>query len=220
MRGRVYLGFLIFSFSSFTTDTQACVQKKSQNANSPKFHYTRSSAKFTEPLEFAAEKFPELKGVRIDIRRKKISTMMAARPKLDFLFRKKEARRYVIYITNHPEMNAGPIFEDMSTCAQTGVLGHELSHILSYRKMNNMQLLWFGVKYLFHRKKIEAETDAMALKRGFGEELLEYTRFIYNSPHTNKRYLLKKKRHYLSVSEIQQMLVPVGVLQGHNRLKM
>lgn len=207
MRGKILLGLIIISFSSSKAQKFECYLSENSYEHSLDFHFTEKTEKFTAPIQFAAGSFPELKGIDIEVRRKNIGTMMAARPKIDFLFRKKENRKYVVYITDHPEMNAGPIFEEMSECAQAGVLGHELSHILTYNEKNNIQMLWFSITYLFNRKRIEAETDIIAMQRGFGDHLVEYTRFIHKSPHTNRKYLKKKKKHYLSASEMEEKLL-------------
>jgi len=168
------------------------------------FKFKKDTGKFAQPLLAAAEKFPELHGVHITIRRKKIGTLMAALPTPNFLFRRKENRRYVIFITDHPQMNAGPIYNSMSNKAMIGVLGHELSHILSYSTKNNLELIWFGIEYVFNRKNIEADTDIIAISKGFGNELIKYNDYIHNSPHTNSKYLKIKNKYYLTTTEIEQ----------------
>ncbi len=170
------------------------------------FKFTPRTIKFKEALGQAAQKFPELDGLSIEVRRKHIGTMMAARPKPGFIFRKPECRKYVIFITDKPDMNAEKIYSQMSYSAQLGVLGHELSHILDYRNKTNLQMLMFATTYIFNKKSIEAKTDLTAVKRGFGDELIEYTRYIHHSPHVNRKYLLKKKKYYLSASELEKNL--------------
>ncbi len=207
MRGRVLFGLIIFSFSLLQAQKFECFLSENSYKHELDLHFTAKSQKFKSPLEYASANFPELKGLKIEVRRKHIGTMMAARPKIDFLFRKQENRTYVVFITDSPEMNAGPIFAEMSECAQAGVLGHELSHIVTYNDMNNMQLILFGIKYMFNKRKIEAQTDLIAMKHGFGEQLIEYTRFIIKSPHTNRKYLRKKKKYYLSANEMEEKLL-------------
>lgn len=204
MKGRLIFGFLIFSFSWISAQSKKCFLPENSIKHQLNISYSKNVDQFIASIEYAATKFPELKEVDIEFKRKKIGTMMAARPKLDFLFKKKKNRKYVIYITNHPAMNAGLIFDGMSECAQVGVIGHELSHILSYKNKSNLQMLWFGILYPFNKSVIEEKTDITTMKRGFADHLLEYTRFIHSSPHTNPKYLQKKIKHYLSVNEMEE----------------
>lgn len=201
------MGLIIFSFSFLQAQNFECFLSENSYKHELNLHFTKKVAKFKIPMEYASGNFPELNGLHIEVRRKHIGTMMAARPRIDFLFRSKKNRRYVVYITDSPEMNAGPIFAEMSQCAKAGVLGHELSHILTYNEKNNIQMLWFSIMYIFKKKRIEAETDIIAMKHGFGDQLIEYTRFIHSSPHTNRKYLLKKKKHYLSAAEMKEKLL-------------
>ena len=170
------------------------------------FDYKPHTEKFRIPLGYAAQFFPELKGCKIEVKRKKIATMMAARPKKNYLLHSKENRTYEILITDKHDMHADSIYNKMSTCAMIGVFGHELSHILTYTQKNNSKLSWFGIKYVFNRKKIENETDMIAIKHGFGPELVEYTNFIHQTKWANKRYLHKKKKYYLSATELESKL--------------
>lgn len=209
MRRLIFFGviFTIFSTSraqkvNDTTDFNSTITSERII-----FNFSSKTLKFNEALIEAAKEFPELEGTYIEIRRKRIGTMMAARPKPGFIFRKPDKRRYIIYITDKPGMNAEKIYSGMSYNAQLGVLGHELSHILDYKSKNNWQMLGFGIKYVFRKKAIEAETDCIAVERGFGEELIEYTRYIHHSPHVNRKYLLKKKKFYLSASELEKNLL-------------
>jgi hypothetical protein len=208
MRRWILFGIIFTTLYSSQTHKYPS-KKKSEIVQRINFTFSSKTLKFSAPLDSAAKSFPELNGYSIEIRRKHIGTMMAARPKPDFIFRKKENRKYVIFITDKPEMNPDSVYASMSYNAQLGVLGHELSHILDYRNKNNWQMLCFGINYVFNKKTIEAKTDLTAVKRGFGKELIEYTRYIHRSPHVNRRYLLKKKRFYLSASEIEENIMEV-----------
>lgn len=209
MRRLISLGVIIIIFSASRAQ-RFNITTKLKDTSSEKgvtFNFSPKTYKFNDVLQEAAQAFPELNGTSVEVRRKHIGTMMAARPKPGFIFKKPEKRKYVIFITDKPEMNAEKIYSGMSYEAQLGVLGHELSHILDYNKKNNWQMLGFGIKYVFRKKAIEAETDMTAVERGFGEELIEYTRYIHQSPHVNRKYLMKKKKFYLSASELEKNLL-------------
>jgi hypothetical protein len=203
MRRMIFLGGVILLLSA--SKAQQCTIPSNNKKTLSKgivFKFTPRTIKFKEALSQAAREFPELNGLSIEVRRKHIGTMMAARPKPGFIFRKPEHRKYVIFITDKPGMNAEKIYSHMSYCAQLGVLGHELCHILDYRNKSNLQMLGFAIAYPFNKKSIEAKTDLTAVQRGFGEELIEYTRYIHHSPLVNRKYLVKKKKYYLSASEL------------------
>lgn len=209
MRGWILTGFIAFTFTFSHAQKFECFLTESTYQHGLDLQFTSKTQHFALPMEYASAHFPELEGVHIEVRRKRIGTLMAARPKIDFLFRKKEERRYVVFITDDPDMNAGLIFDGMSECAQAGVLGHELSHILTYNEKNNWQMLLFGIKYIFKKKEIEAETDIIAMQHGFGDQLIEYTHYIHKSPHTNRKYLKNKKEHYLSANEMAKILLDI-----------
>jgi len=206
---RLRLTGIVVVFPLFLSAQQYnCVEKEINDTNGSliNFGYNQRTEKFCSPLNYAANYFPELKGCKIEVRRKKITTMMAARPKRDFIFRSKANRKYILLITDKYDMNADSIYNDMSSCAIVGVLGHELSHIVSYSEKSGTELIFFGIKYVLNRKKIESETDMTAIEHGFGPGLVEYTHYIHQSPLVNKRYLLRKKKYYLSANELESRL--------------
>ena len=134
-----------------------------------------------KPALLALAHYPELRTTHIEYRYKKLPTLMAARPAFDFLFRSSKKRRYIIFISNNPENNSRQLFRNMSLTAKTGILGHEYAHILEYEKLSNLGMLWYSVNYFMNRRKIERETDRMAIERGLGNEMLEYTTHIKTS---------------------------------------
>lgn len=205
MRGLIIFIFLLGHFSAKSQTHHHCNHNFSDTVF-PDVFFQNNANEFKDPVITAASAFSELKDVKIEIKRKRIKTMMAARPKISFLFRNRENREYVIIITNHEVMNANAMYANMSSCAQVGVLGHELSHILSYEDMTNMELLWFGIKYVFNKKEVEAETDLIAIKKGFGQQIIEFNRYLNKSPEINKNYLRKKKKFYLTSNEIEQKM--------------
>jgi hypothetical protein len=170
------------------------------------FIYKQRTQKFSNALNCAALRYPELRNFTIEIKRKKITTMMAARPKRDFLFHSKTNRTYVILITDKLNMNAEHMYNEMSPCAISGVFGHELSHIITYSQKSNFRLMGFGIQYLFNKKSIETETDLLAVKHGFGDGLIEFNRYIFHSPWVNKKYLKRKSKYYLSAAELNNSL--------------
>mgnify|MGYP006293448961 CR=1 FL=1 len=158
------------------------------------------------PILMAIQHYPELQNTAIEFRRGNIPTLMAARPRLSTLFRKKDKREYLVIISTNPVNKSKQIFRNMSLSAKTGILGHEFAHVLCYEQLSSFQIVLFGIRYLFGKRKIEHETDRVAIERGLGEELLNYTMHIKHSKLTCKKYRKRKRKYYLSVSEIQQVV--------------
>lgn len=77
---------------------------------------------------------------------------------------------------------------------------------MDYENKSNVGLLFFTLRYLLQRKKIERETDKVAIERGLGEEMLNYNLHIKKSKLLSKEYLRKKKKYYLSATEIEKMV--------------
>jgi hypothetical protein len=150
-----------------------------------------------------SNKYPELKNIHVEFIRKNIKTMMAARPTLLSAFRKKEKRKYSIIISTNPDNNSELFFDQLSYTATIGIISHEFAHILTYNNKTGVQLLLYGEKYLFIKRKIERETDKITVLHGFGKELIEYDQHIYKSSLVSKKYLKLKSRNYLSINEIQ-----------------
>jgi hypothetical protein len=158
------------------------------------------------PALLAIQHYPELTGTHIEFRYRNIPTLMAARPTIDFLFRKKNKRKYILIISTNPKNHSRKFFHSMSLSAKTGILGHEYAHFLDYENKSNVGLLFFTLRYLLQRKKIERETDKVAIERGLGEEMLNYNLHIRKSKLLSKEYLRKKKKYYLSATEIEKMV--------------
>jgi len=60
-----------------------------------------------------------------------------------------------------------------SRTALRGVIAHELSHKISYKRMNPLTRLFVMILYQFHsfKKRLEQEADTITVQRGFGNEL-------------------------------------------------
>jgi hypothetical protein len=204
----IVLGFVLFYSYFLNAQYSDCILKNVADtaANEIKFDFNQRTEKFGDYLAYSGKFFPELKGCKIEVRRKKITTMMAARPKRNFLLHPQRNRKYVLLITDKYNMNADSIYNTLSNCATIGVFGHELSHIVDYSKKSNAELLFFGIKYYLDRKKIESYTDLLAIEHGFGPGLVEYTHFIHHSPLVNKKYLSRKNKYYLSATELESKM--------------
>ena len=153
------------------------------------------------PVLTALQYFPELDTVPIYFKRKKLGTIMAARPRLNFIFRKKSDRQYLILLNEKP-CYGDSVFYNLSFNAQVGIIGHELSHIDAYTHLSNFGIIAFGFRYLFMKKKIEKATDRMAIQHNLGWQLYDARRQVLQNKSIDKYYLHNKVSHYLSPEEI------------------
>lgn len=152
--------------------------------------------------------YPELKDINIKVRYGNIKTTMQCRPRWDFLFHKKENRSYVIYIGNIIRNDHGILYKDLPLNAQIGVMGHELAHIVDYRSMNNLQMIQFGIDYLKSKKKkeIENRTDLIAIHRGLGYQIKDFSKYVFEDSNASFEYIKYKMRYYFNPSQINEIL--------------
>ena len=91
--------------------------------------------------------------------------------------------------------------------ALIGVLAHELGHQVSYKNINFLQRLFFKYRYnrnFDFKRKAEREADIIAIKRGFGNELIELIK--ESERKFNHERFLKIKRTHLSINEIKRLM--------------
>ncbi len=157
--------------------------------------------------------YPELKDVNIKVRYGNIKTTMQCRPRWDFIFRKKEKRSYVIYIGNKRKKANGVLYTDLPLNAQIGVMGHELAHIIDYQSMNNMQLSRFGIDYLISKKKKEIENriDLIAIHRGLGHQIRDFSKYVFEESGASLKYLRYKMKFYFKPHQINEILATTPI---------
>ncbi len=153
------------------------------------------------PALAALQYFPELDSVPIYFTRKKLGTIMAARPRLNFLFRRKRNREYLILLNEKP-LYSDSVFNNLPFNAQVGIIGHELSHINYYTHLSNFGIIIFGFRYLFMKKEIERATDYTAIQHNLGWQLYDVRRHVLLNKNIDNYYRHNKISNYLSPTEI------------------
>jgi hypothetical protein len=139
-----------------------------------------------ETLE-ALSHFPELKNVRIRFRIKKSFATLKTRPSFLSMFMPKGHRSYIITISNKTTTPLMPLmFMHLSKEARTGVIGHELSHVLDFSKKNDWQCLTMAVGHLSPRylDHFEYNTDLICIQHGLGKDLEAWSSYIRKTMHT------------------------------------
>lgn len=162
--------------------------------------------------ETALSFYPELKEINLEIRfkkNKKKSTMQA-RPKFGSFFKSRKNREYIILISEKFKISNKEFSTiDVPTDVLIGWIGHELGHIMDYQQRSKLNLVWFGLKYLFSTKSIiEAEraADTFAVQQGMEDYILKTKDFILNNAGIDAAYKLRIQKYYLSPEEIMEIV--------------
>src|SRR5690606_29663048 len=161
-----------------------------------------------EEVKAALSHYPQLDKTSITFKFKKNikKSTMQARPTFGSFFRSKKNRRYVILISETIKI-ADKNFLTVQIPSEIliGWIGHELGHIADYQDRGNLNLIWFGLKYLFSENYIvEAEraADTYAVSHGMESYILKTKDFILNNADITQTYKLRIQKYYLSPEEI------------------
>jgi hypothetical protein len=169
-----------------------------------------------EPIEkeakIALSYYPELKDTPIEFRFKegiKKSTMLA-QPVFWSLFKSRKKRKYLILIDPYIEIS-GKKFKtiDVDKEIVVGWLGHELGHIRDYKNRSSLNLIWFGIRYLFsdsYIKEAERAADTYAVASGMEDYILKTKAFILDQADISEIYKQRIKKYYLSPDEIMVLV--------------
>lgn len=176
-------------------------------------HHNKLIPKILEtPIIEALSFYPQLKKVPITFKFKddiKKSTMQA-QPAWNSFFHLKIPRKYFILISKKFKIT-GQTYNtaNLPQKVLTGWIGHELGHIMDYQTMNNVQLMKFGINYLFSEKSIvaaERRADTFAVKQGMVDYIMATKNFILNHAEISDQYKQRIKNFYLSPEEIMELV--------------
>lgn len=163
-------------------------------------------------VKTALNYFPALRHVGIEIKFKKHikKSTMLAQPKLGSFFKPKEYREYVILISERFKISDKEFStKDIPSDILIGWIGHELGHILDYQNRSNINLIWFGIKYLIsdnHIIEAERAADTFAVNQGMESYILKTKDFILNNANITPSYKLRIEKYYLSPEEIMEIV--------------
>ncbi|WP_055435331.1 hypothetical protein [Lacinutrix algicola] len=165
-----------------------------------------------DEIHTALSFYPELKDTSINFEFKKNikKSTMQAQPSFGSFFKLKGKRSYNIYISETVNIS-GEVFytKNMPKDVLIGWIGHELGHVMDYRNRSNLNLIWFGLKYILsdnHIAEAERTADTYAVKSGMEKYILITKDFILNQANIDKKYIARIKRYYLSPEEIMEII--------------
>jgi len=156
--------------------------------------------------------FPALQQtpIRFVFKQRINSSVMQAQPVFQTLLRPRADRAYQINISALFTLThtAIPIHQ-LPDAIMIGWIGHELGHIMDYERRTNLELVGFGLGYVFsaaYVKKAERIADSFAVNHGLGHYLIETKRFILDHAELPQSYKDKIARLYVSPEEIVEQV--------------
>ncbi|WP_252723632.1 hypothetical protein [Winogradskyella psychrotolerans] len=179
-------------------------------------HTMSAQHKIPEDIKTTVNKalayYPQLKDTKIEFRFKKNikKSTMQARPTFGSFFKSRKNRHYVILISEKFKIaDKEFLTRHIPNDIFIGWIGHELGHIMDYQNRNKLNLIWFGLKYLFSQNHIvEAEraADSFAVAHGMEDYILKTKDFILNNADITQSYKDRIKKYYLSPEEIMHLV--------------
>ena len=156
--------------------------------------------------------YPELKQTKIEFKFKKDikKSTMQAQPTFKSFFRNRKHRSYIILISEKFKItNQEFSTKDIPSDILIGWIGHELGHIMDYQNRSNLNLIWFGIKYVLsdsHIVEAERAADTFAIAHKMEDYILKTKDFILNNAKISKLYKNRIKKYYLSPEEIMTLI--------------
>lgn len=163
-------------------------------------------------VETALAYYPQLKNINIEFKFKKNikKSTMQARPTFDSFFKTKKNRKFLVLISEKFKISGREFSTiDIPKDIFIGWIGHELGHIMDYQNRSKLNLIWFGLKYLFsdnHIVEAERAADSFAVKHNMETYILKTKEFILNHADISETYKKRIKRYYLSPEEIMVLV--------------
>lgn len=183
-----------------------------------KYHVIPNPIK--DRVETALNYYAQLKNIHIEFKFKKNikKSTMQARPTFDSFFRSKKNRKFIILISEKFKIsNKEFATRDIPKDVFIGWIGHELGHIMDYLNRSTLNLIWFGLKYLFsdnHIVAAERAADRFAVQHKMELYILRTKNFILNHADITEAYKNRIKRYYLSPEEIMVLVDDRNKLEG------
>lgn len=163
-------------------------------------------------IETALSFYPELKDTAINFEFKKNikKSTMQAQPTASSFLKRKGQRSYNIFISETVKISGEVLYTvDMPQEVLIGWIGHELGHVMDYKNRSNLNLMWFGVKYLLsdnHIATAERAADTYAVQSGMEQYILKTKDFILSQANLEQSYIARIKKYYLSPEEIMEII--------------
>ena len=180
--------FILFT-SAATAQLRTPVKDITERLNNEYLHNKKvfgvnksMPAEFEKEILCALSYFPELRETKISFTLVKgNSGVIETRPEWLSVFRNSKNRGYVVFIGDSSSKYSPPFkFRDSPVNGRVGIIGHELTHILYFKKKNTLGLLRTGIAHVSTRymDNFENKTDSMCIERGLGYQLIDWNIYL------------------------------------------
>ena len=175
-----------------------------------RYHIIPASIK--SEVNLALKYFPQLDKTKIIFKFKKNikKSTMQAQPTFESFFKSRKNRSYQILISEKFKISDKEFStRDIPSDIFIGWIGHELGHIMDYQNRSNINLIWFGIKYLLsssHIIEAERAADTFAVRQGMEDYILKTKNFILNHADISVIYKSRIQKYYLSPEEIMVLV--------------
>jgi len=169
-------------------------------------------------VDKALSYYPDLEEVPIKIKFKKQikKSTMLAQPTFSSFLKSRKHRKYTILISETFKISDQKFHtKDLPSNVLIGWIGHELGHIIDYQTRDKLNLIRFGICYLFsenHIVEAERNADTYAVQHGMRDYILETKHFILNHADIADTYKLRMKKYYLSPEEIMDIVADTNTI--------
>jgi len=174
-------------------------------------------AKFEKQILYALSYFPELRQARIKfVLRRDHGGIISSRPTIGGIFQRSSKRQYVVFIedsSTSKSLNYHFRYADVN--GQTGIVAHELSHIVYFSHHSGVGLLRLAAAHLSRKymDRFEYNTDSATIVRGFGYQLIAWNVFLRKAfgvpnPETAPDPFINsaKRERYMSFTSIRRVM--------------
>jgi hypothetical protein len=130
----------------------------------------------------ALSQYPALKDIAIEFVYQETDSTACCRPVFQTMHLSARERTYRVIISKKIRRSKEPVrFNNLDFNIQVGILGHELAHVTCFLEKSAFEMAELGIRYITDnafKRSIEVDTDMLAIKHGFGHQLLEYALII------------------------------------------
>jgi len=149
-----------------------------------------------------SNRYSELDGMKLILRQSPIKgSTMQAQPIITFKSVFRGIDTFRIKLSTKVRDSNNLEVDDLPDEVLMGWFAHELGHIIDYHSRSVLNMIGFGLKYVFSRSfRLEAEhmADKIAIEKGFIDQILATKKFILDHHLIKDEYKLKIKRYYMS----------------------
>lgn len=156
--------------------------------------------------------YPELVNIKIEFRFSENirKSVMQAQPLYLTMYKPRKKRSYLIKISRYFFLKGKKMhLHDLPEDVLVGWLGHELGHIMDYKRRDAWSMILFGIGYITSKSFImsaERFADTYAVNHGLGDYILATKNFILHQAGMPKEYIRKINKLYLPPEEIIEMI--------------